>query len=513
MGKMYDIWLESYVYAFIRSIYRFLSLSFKTSAIVRFFNRDSRLEALYSKSFFAAFFRMLLDLFHRLFRWIWGILSALSRGSVTVAYGRKYLTGSFIFSYETLLGGFVLLMYMVPHDYWSNTYALLGAAALLMAYLFLAGAGLRRPYYIHQMGLPVLFFAVACVMGVLGAFDRGDAFRVFLFYVTALLMYYVISGDLVTEKRMMRFLLFIYAAVVFTSVYAVVQRFMGVEVSSSLTDLSVNKGVPGRVYSTLDNPNNYAEFLVMMTPLAAVFVMNYRGSAFMKFAFTAGMVFPFVALLMTYSRSGWISMVLSCLVFVYFANKRLIPALLLLFVAAIPFLPESVMIRIASLFNSSDSSNLYRIYIWSGALGIASDFGLSGIGLGPESYAMIYQDYAHPLAKIGAPHSHMVYLELVIELGVLGFVSFMWFMLRLWKDSARSLSASKSKTFKLVLCACIAGLIGISFTFCVEYVWYYPRTFFAYFILAGVASAAVRMTADNTFTGLSLQEDGEGNEN
>ena len=115
-----------------------------------------------------------------------------------------------------------------------------------------------------------------------------------------------------------------------------------------------------------------------------------------------------------------------------------------------------------------------------------------------ETFAVVYPVYANLHAQVGAPHSHMVYMELIIELGILGFFSFMWFMLRLWKDSARSLLKSSDKTNKIILIACLSSLVAIAFAFGVEYVWYYPRTFFAYFILAGIATAAIRVVNNET---------------
>ena len=289
----------------------------------------------------------------------------------------------------------------------------------------------------------------------------------------------------------MKLLGFIYIAVIVSALFALYQRVTGVEVSASLTDLEINKGVPGRVFGTLDNPNNYAEFLVMMTPLAAVFAANVKRT-WMRLPLCLGILVPFAALMMTYSRSCWISMMLACVIFVYYANKKLIPAFILICVAAIPFLPDSVMVRIQSLFNTHDTSNMFRIYIWTGAIKIVRDYFFTGIGLGPETFALVYPSYANIHAQVGAPHSHMVYMELVIEPGILGFFSFIWFMLRLWKDSARSLLKTSDKTKKLALIACLSSLIAISFAFSVEYVWYYPRTFFTYFILAGIATAAIR---------------------
>lgn len=151
---------------------------------------------------------------------------------------------------------------------------------------------------------------------------------------------------------------------------------------------------------------------------------------------------------------------------------------------------------------------MFRIYVWNGTVKMAHDYFLTGIGLGPASFAIIYPHYANIHAQVGVPHSHMVYMELIIELGILGFVSFMWFMLKLWKDSACALLKTHSKTNKLVLIASVSSLVGIAFAFGVEYVWYYPRTFFAYFILAGIATAAVR-TMKNEKADCGKSENGE----
>jgi len=493
LARAYDIWLKSTAFSLLQSLYRAFSAAFKNNRLIHIFVRENRLEPIYEGSVFAGILKYIFDLIYRLIAWVAAPFKRAASGSVFASLCRRYAKSSFLCSYETLLGGFIFLMFAIPHAYWSNTYALLGAAALTGAYFLLVGIGARKPFYIHQMGFPMLLFAIACVLGVLVAFDKEDAFRVFLFYVTALLLFYLIAADVTTEERMTRLLFLIYAAVIFTSLFAILQRFLGVAASASLTDMSVNQGLPGRVYSTLDNPNNYAEFLVMMTPVAAVFAARYKDNKFLRFCFLCGMVFPFLALLMTYARGCWLSMLLACVVFLYYANKKLLPAFILICVAAVPFLPGSVIMRFMTIFNGGDSSTQFRFYIWDGTIKMVRDFGLTGLGLGPESFAAVYQDYANDMAIEGVPHSHMVYMELIIEMGVLGFVSFMWFMLRLWKDSAVSLLSAKSKLVQLVLIACLSGLIGIALAFSVEYVWYYPRTFFAYFILAGIAAAGIRM--------------------
>ena len=116
----------------------------------------------------------------------------------------------------------------------------------------------------------------------------------------------------------------LYAAVMVTAAYAVVQRIMGVEVNASLTDLALNEGVPGRVYSTLDNSNNYAEFLVLFTPLCAAWAINLKDVR-ARFVFSCALALPMLALVMTYSRSGWLSFMLAVLVFVYYTTSGSYP--------------------------------------------------------------------------------------------------------------------------------------------------------------------------------------------
>lgn len=505
LGKAYSVWQCSVTFAILRSVYRAFSRSFSNSTIIHFFVRDSRVERLYADSLFAGIFKAILDFIVRIIHCISSAIVKASKGGVAEAFAKRFLRTSFFFNYETILGAFICLMFIIPHDYWSNGYALLAAIGLFALLIIMMGVGTRKKFYLHEMSFPLLIFAFTCVFSLAFSYDKSDSFRILLFYLTAFLFVYIITADITTRERLMKLAGFIYTAVIITSLFAIYQRFVGVSVSESLTDIATNEGVPGRVYSTLDNPNNFAEFLVIMTPLAAMFAVNVK-KTWLRIPLCLAIVFPAVAMLMTYSRSGWISTLLACIIFVYYANKKLIPALFLIGIAAIPFLPASVMTRIASLFNTADTSNLYRIYIWDGAIRIAKDYWETGIGLGPGSFAYVYPDYANPLAKIGAPHSHMVYLELLVELGVLGFISFMWYMLRLWIDTTRTLLRCPDRKTRLFQIACIASLVGIAFTFGVEYVWYYPRTFFSYFILIGVSSAAIRISKNSALSSRSAPE-------
>lgn len=219
-----------------------------------------------------------------------------------------------------------------------------------------------------------------------------------------------------------------------------------------------------------------------------------------------GLAFPAVALIMTYSRSGWISLMLAAFVYIWLRNKKLIPLFIALALLAIPLLPSTIITRLTSIVTSFlgssghiDSSAQHRFALWQGVEYMIRDYGVSGIGIGPAAFASLYPLYAQPLAIDGAAHTQSLYLELILETGILGFVSFMWLALRSIKNSVIARRGSSTLT-KTVLIACAASFIGIAFSCIVEYIWFYPRDLFAYFILLGVSYAAISMAEKEKHT-------------
>ena len=255
---------------------------------------------------------------------------------------------------------------------------------------------------------------------------------------------------------------------------------------------SLNEGVPGRVYSTLDNSNNYAEFLVLFTPLCAAWAINLKDVR-ARFVFSCALALPMLALVMTYSRSGWLSFMLAVLVFVYYTDKRLIPVGFVACLLLIPFLPDSIVTRFLTIFNSADSSASYRIIVWRGVLLMLCDYGLTGIGLGPYTFDNVYPAYAMTEKAALVAHSQMLYLELFLEWGALGFIGFMWLMLRHVKDSCFAIVRSRRRELRWALMGTASAFFGIAVLSIFEYIWFYPRVLFAFAIVLGLGMACLRM--------------------
>ncbi len=495
LNSIYNIWIHSSFFSILEKIWCPFKRAYDHLAIVRALRKGDRVQAAYESSLFSRIIRFVLDLIYKMIAAIAGFTAPAWNSSLVVRLCR----GSFILNFEFLLGGFICVMFIIPHESWNNAYAVIAALGFLALYLILAGSGKRELIYPEKLGLPFALFAIALIVSLLFTHDLSDSIRVLLFFIAAFIFAYVIAADISDEKRLIKLLSFIYAAVLITSVYAIIQRkFNLVYVNALFTDLTLNTGIPSRVTSTLDNPNNFSEFLVLFMPLCAAFA-GTRKKQLSCVALLIGLAFPAVALIMTYSRSGWISLMLAAFVYLWLRNKKLIPIFIALAVLAIPFLPSSIVTRLTSivsgLFGSSgrmDTSASHRLLLWQGVEYMIRDYGVVGIGLGPSSFASVYPIYA---LVDGASHTQSLYFELILETGVLGFISFMWLALRSIKNCIITGRRASGLT-KAVLIACAASFIGIGFSCIVEYIWFYPRDLFAYFILLGVSFAAISITKE-----------------
>ena len=489
LGKLYNVWIDSGIFSLLQRIYRVLLRALQGSAILRGLFREGRLETAFRDSF-------AVSLLRRFCNWCLKLLSHLSC-LVDAAEDSAFfglVRGSclrFLLRFEGLFGAFCLVMFVIPHEHWNNFYAVAAAFALLLLYLLLVAAGRREFVSPELFGLWGWLFLLALLLSIGSSADRRDSVRIFLLFLASFVLCYVAAADLRDPKRLRDLLAFLYAALLLVGYYAVVQdAFDLVELNSSYTDLTLNEGVPGRVYSTLSNPINLSEFILLFLPLGAAYAAGAE-KRWKRIVLCLGLVIPALAMLYTYSRGGWLAIILAAAVFTFCCNKRLIPALMVLGLLCIPLLPESVLIRLSTIGSSKDTSTQHRLDIWRGVANMLSDDGrwLTGIGPGPATFRVFYLSYSVGIAKTGAYHTQMHYLELITETGLLGLVSFLGFMLKTLGRAGRAIR-SGLREHRLVLFAGFSTAAALAFVGLVEYLWFYPRIMFAFFLFLGILLAA-----------------------
>lgn len=436
--------------------------------------------------------------FYNLIKSIWRGICAFVKNVFTLGKdgiffrGIRFLFGSsFIFNpYNFFLLG-IFAVFVCPHEIWNNAFGLLFAAALVVFYFIAFVKGEKVGVNSNRIWLPFILFAGAVILSVLVSFNVSDSIRVLMFFVTAFVLCIVTFSFVSTAERFDKICAVVFFALIITGVVAVAQKVLGIEVDELLTDVELNGNMPGRAFSTWANPNNFAEFLIIFFPFCFSFAVTRKDIKW-KTASLLALLIPFAALLFTYSRSGWLGFAVTVITFVILYNKKMLPAIVIVGILMIPLLPSSIMDRIMTIGNLEDTSSSYRIDIWTGAIKMIKTFWYSGVGLGPGAFAEIYPSFAVKISA-EAPHTHMLFMEVWAEMGIIGILSFAVFIICLVArgcTAAKKCENGKMKLYSISAASAMMGILTIGFA---EYVWFYPRVMFAFFVAIGMAMAAEKL--------------------
>jgi putative inorganic carbon (HCO3(-)) transporter len=224
-------------------------------------------------------------------------------------------------------------------------------------------------------------------------------------------------------------------------VHGIQQSIVGVEALATWTDPTSAAAEATRIYSYLGNPNLFAGYLIPAVGMSAAACFAWQ-RWLPKLLAIVMLIVNVSALVMTYSRGGWIGLVAGgftfTLLLVWWWSDRLpsklrawaLPgvvglsaAMVLLAVAIVPPIRD----RVASMFvGRGDSSNNFRINVWAAVIDMIRDRPILGIGPGNSIFNKIYPLYMRP--KYSALSSYSVLLEVTVEAGLIGLFSFLWLL-------------------------------------------------------------------------------------
>jgi len=393
----------------------------------------------------------------------------------------------------------ILLLWMIPFSHWNNLYNLLGFAMLLALFCLRGMRDPRARLDVKTVGFyPVLLFGGVCLAVPLSAYPSLSG-RFLLYHAVCALCLLITVSAVRNAEDLKRLAASAGAAVAVSSAYGVYQRIQGVEVNPSYVDTTVNEGMPGRVESLFDNPNTFAEVLILLLPLVVALVLTSR-HWFPRLLACGVFILGSAALGMTYSRASWIGIAVAAAVFVFLWKPALFPAFVLLGLLCVPLLPSTIWHRILTITNTSDSSTASRIPLYEAALAVIRRSPLSGAGLGTAAVQQYIADNNLYHAEAPFVHAHNIYLEVWIEAGLLGFVSFCASMLWNIKNAARQVRRCADSTARTITAACAASLCGAMVAGLADYLWNYPRVMSIFWFVFAMALAGVkicRSTAEN----------------
>jgi len=270
-------------------------------------------------------------------------------------------------------------------------------------------------------GKAALVYTIIIISGGILSFAIADSIPIAMIYTLFISVVFLFIILVKTKIALKSILLAAAVAALGTALIGIYQYLTG-NIEVGWIDSEMFEGMV-RIYSTFENPNVYGEYLLFTIPLGVVLFFSSKRWLY-KVLWAGATLLMVVAMLLTMSRGCWIGLAAGIFIYFVIADRRF----LWLFFAAVivmPFiLPESIMVRLLSIGNLEDSSSLYRLYIWLGTFSMLKDYWLTGVGLGTKAFSGVYSAYAYN--GIIAPHPHNMYLNIISETGIAGFIGFIW---------------------------------------------------------------------------------------
>ncbi len=415
----------------------------------------------------------------------------------------KVLGGSAVFRALRKMSGFapymiclsLIVMMSIHHKFWNNTYSLI-MAVLAIGFLWLGslrGKGAGR-INIDAIGFWPIVFAVVSVASAIWSRNVNDSFRFLIFFITCMMFAAACTSSVNSEKHLCALLLSCGLGLIICCGYGFYQKFiLGIPASSSFTDLALNATMPGRVYSFFDNPNTFANVIVFFAPLMLTLTI-YAPKKWTKVVFGLSFLMAVAALLMTFSRGAWLAFAASIAIVVMILRPRLIPLFVVVVIVMIPFLPDSILNRIVTIFVGGDSSINSRAYIYTAMYDLIRDYPLSGVGLGAGAVKKVADYGGYYQAHFPFVHAHSIYMEIWAESGIMAIVSFILTIFFGLKKGIKTVrSGGASPLIKGVGAGCVGGISGAMIFGLTDYAWYYPRVMVFFWILMAVVYAAAKL--------------------
>lgn len=484
--KINEVYENSLVCKIIGKIVNFIIILFTNSSVFGFFAKDGRISKWWENSLIFKLSDAVITAPSNLFKNIYRSKEEVFKGSIFFR-----LLSLIIHRFEIIIGMALVVTLIVPHEMWSDVYSTIIAFALLFL-LFVCTIVKKNSYFnLKALDVSLIFFILVMVLSWVTSINRSSSLIFLVKNMTCFLFVFIIVSSLKNEKSLGTFIEIILVGTTVISIYGLWQYFSdSVRFDPSLTSVYLNEGMPGRVYATVFNPNNFAEILVIMLPFYGAVIFNAR--TFVKKATFLVLAIPALAVLFcTGSRSGWIAFAVFVLVYTFLKNKRLLPFMFVAGMLAVPFLPQHVYRRIQTLFNlSKDTSAQYRIKIIQTSLPMLKDYILTGVGLGTDVFMDVVAKYRQYASKVPV-HTHVMYMQIWVEMGLMGILSFVWFIFRTVKSSITNILEQTNPYYTNVLIAGVSSLLGILTMAAVEYIWYYPRVMLFFWIDVAIVLAAL----------------------
>jgi putative inorganic carbon (hco3(-)) transporter len=295
-------------------------------------------------------------------------------------------------------------------------------AMISLGAAFIGKFSRREPFVLRGPSFFLLMFMGVTGLSVPGALWPGEAFNTAVDALKILAIFFLISNVVMSERKLNG----VAWALCLGSIIPAAGTIKNYINGEGLVD-----GFRAAWVGLYGNPNDLSYILAMMVPLAMALITNTRRSLGKLIGIGCLSLYT-LAIFSTFSRLGFLCLLMIIVMTLLRSQQRVrnFALLIVLGLLSLPFVPNSYWERVETIKEfQEDKSASDRLVAWSAGFEMFSQNPILGVGAG--CYILGWPEELKE--KYGTPRSaHNTFFQVLGELGVLGFATFIAFLLSSW---------------------------------------------------------------------------------
>ncbi len=399
-----------------------------------------------------------------------------------------------------LYGTFALLMFgplaFGAVEPWSIFAVELGA--VLLTALWLGKQCLDEEIDLHWNPLfpPMLAFAALILVQVI--FKRSayphDTISLAMLFCAYGMLCFLASQALrrASQARKIAVILVIYGVAV--AAFALVQ---GVAPNGRLYWLRAPR-MGGWIYGPYVNHNHYAGLMEMLVPIPLIISLSRLADEKIRIAAGVAAAIMVGTIFLSGSRGGMLAVFVELAVFAVILLRQKRSVRILLGLVAFSIVLVSLLVwlggkeltaRVSTISTETrgEISGGMRLSIDRDGIQMFRQRPLLGWGLG--TFPVVYPQFRSFYTNFFVNEAHNDYVQLLAEMGVLGFGTMLWFLVVLYRQATRKIAKWMSEVSGAVTLACSLGVIGILVHSLVDFNLQIPANAALFYVFCTIAGA------------------------
>ncbi|PYX31677.1 MAG: hypothetical protein DMG77_05725 [Acidobacteria bacterium] len=374
----------------------------------------------------------------------------------------------------------------------------LEAGATLLVLLWLAKQWIDDEIRIkwNPLFLPMAAFAVLIVIQLAagGTTYRHDTVAGALLYCAYAMLCFLSSQTLFRnfQARRLAFVFSIYGAALAS--FALLQ---GMASNGKLYWMRTPR-MGGQIYGPYVNHNHYAGLMEMLVPIPLVLSVSHLASSRQRMLAAATAAVMASTIFLSGSRGGMLALVIELLIFAVvlirqqrgFRTAVSVAAFLLIVISLLTWVGGGELSRRVSSISTETRSEItggMRLTIDRDALHMFSKKPV--LGWGVRAFPVVYPQFRSFYTNFFVNEAHNDYLQLLVEMGLLGFGAMLWFLIVVYRRAVIKIKDWTSDVSGAVTLACMLGCSGILVHSTVDFNLQIPANAALFYVFCTIAAA------------------------